>query len=181
MNKIFIGLALVACLTTAALYGLRDKTYTLTFTQGEIQQRLESAFPMEKTFLGFLNIKIQNPRVILQDGSKRIGFQADEISNLNWNGKPLCATALMSGELRYDATLGQIFLDDFRIDAIKAEGLKEEYASQLKSTATQLAQEYLKRRPVYTLTDTDLKIQAARLLLKNVTVEKGMVRVVLGL
>jgi len=180
MKKFLIGFVFIALVVVGFLF-IRNHTYAITITQQELQQKLSASFPMEKTYMGLLSVKLSNPQLTLQNDTNRVQFQSDISTNVSWNGQSVNGTAQLSSSLRYDPTLAQFFLDDFKVEKITGVGLSDDKAAKLKEAAGPLVQEYLKRYPIYTIEGTDLKMRAAKLLLKDVKVNSQAVHVIMGL
>ncbi len=179
--KKFLIAGILITLAVAGFLFIRNHTYAITITQEELQQKLAASFPIEKTYLGLLGIKLSNPQLTLQNGTDRVQFQSDISTNVSWNGQSVSGTAQLSSALRYDPTLAQFFLDDFQVEKITGVGLSDDKAAKLKEAAGPMLQEYLKRYPIYTIEGSDMKMRAAKLLVKDVKVNSQAVHVIMGL
>lgn len=74
---VIITLALLAIAAFVAWLLLRGETWTFSFTQQQIEERLAERFPMSNKHLVVISVHYENPRVRLIDGasdvSSRVG------------------------------------------------------------------------------------------------------------
>lgn len=87
----------------------------------------------------------------------------------------------MSGKVRYSPEQGAFYVEDPRVRTLKIDRLPDPWAGKTRAATEWAMKELLRERPVYTLRPTDVKQAAAKLLLKDVRVAGGKLRVTLGL
>jgi hypothetical protein len=181
LKKIFFWTAaiMVASLVVAfwAFYG---RTFAITIPQAKIQESLDAKFPMSKTYLVVFTLEFSNPLVALEEGADRIRAGVDAEATFKIGGVTCKGTAVISGKLAYDRETGEFRLKDSKVEKLDIKGIPAQYTGKVDEIATVLAKQYLDKKPVYRLEQTDLKRSLARLLLKEVRVENGALVVTMG-
>lgn len=160
------------------LYG---KTFTIVLSQKQIQEALDSKFPISKTVPLLFTITCSNPKVDLEEGSDRLHLGADAEALLTVNGRKLKGSACISGSLEYARESGEFLFKDARVEALNIGGLPDLYALKVQEAASAAAKHYLDRKPVYKLDPADLKQSLAKLLLKGVNVRNKTLVVSMGI
>ena len=180
-----IGAALVGGLMIWKKLGHSDGV-VLTFTEEEIEQRLDAKFPITEDVELIkeplpikLPVTVQTPEISLIPDTNRL--RARITAEINALLAKYEASASFSCGIRYEASDQSLRLVDPAVEEIETSKIPEKYRDQVHLLATLLAQRYLNDQAVYTLKDEDLKGQAARLLLKEVEVKDGLLHVRLGL
>lgn len=182
MKKLFIAGAIpLLLLVILAILVLSTKEYVIVLSQEQLQQKLDDVFPIEKKYLVALTVTLSNPVLNLHEGANRIDFRVDAATKVPLKEHPLKGSGQLSGGIRFDPQEGKFYLDDSRIDELTIEALPDKYADKLKTAASLGVRQFLNRRPIYTLKDSDIKHSIAKLVLKNVIVEKGALKITLGL
>lgn len=177
---------LVLLVVVILLWRYWGERYVLAISEDQIVEKLNQKFPFEKNYFFFLNLHFSNPRLSLEEGSDRIRFGCDVHSNIKVDVNheripgPLGGTALLSGQLRYEASEGAFFLDRPLVEKLDIAGLPSRYAERVNSAASKMAAEYLTRAPIYRLKSSDVKHAAARLVLKKVVVSNKKLLITLG-
>jgi hypothetical protein len=179
-------LALVAAIgvlvvVAVAWFVLRGSTWTITLTQTQLEEALGKRFPMRKSVLMLLDLRYENPRVKLTEGSDEIGFGVDIGTNLSANGVELRGSADLVTKLAYDAERAAFVLHEPRLVDLRVTGLSDERAARVRDAANLLAREQVAGIPVYTLRRTDAKQALARLTLKSTTVRSGVLVIEVGI
>lgn len=164
---------------TVCLAGCSKQELTVTLTQEDLQQRLESHFPIERSAL-LTTVSLSNPRVLLRDGSDRISL------TLNSEIKvplltALHGTATASGVPRYDPSAKAFFLDQVTVDALQVPGLTPEHEPAARVALSKVAAEVLATKPVYELRDRNLKEAGAAFVLLRVRIQNAALEAHLGL
>lgn len=177
-NVLFISLLFVLALGSVSC---SSGGYVITLSQQQIQEKLDEAFPIEKTYLLVFKVILLNPEVRLQEGSDRIDFRIEAATNVDINDRPFQGSGNISGEVRYDPHTGEFYFDNTWIQELSLEGLPEKYAVPLKLAASLGVREILNRRPVYTLKPGKFKHSVAKMIVKQILVENGILKITLGL
>jgi hypothetical protein len=159
---------------------LLGNTVVIELDQIEIQKAIESSFPVEKTYLHLIKVDLREPVVLLPETSERIGFSVKIGVGLPGVGKPLRGTAEISCRIRYDADRGAFFADDLEIERLSVEGHPEGYLERTQGAVTWILRGVLEHTPVYTLRAQDAGHSFAKLILKDVRVKQGKLRLTLG-
>jgi hypothetical protein len=177
------ALALLAGAGIGAYFYFAGKTYTLTFSEEQIRQKLADKLPLTKTYLLFFQITLDHPRVELRTGSRRIHAGMDVTLNIQVGNesKPLGGAMDVSGEVLYRPETGEFYLSAPVIERLSVQGIPEKLSAKTNDALSKALADYCATHPIYTLRPTDAKHAAARLLLKDVTVQDKAVVVTLGL
>jgi len=159
-----------------------EEGVVLTFTEEEIEERLEDKFPIteviQEPLLLPLPVTVQAPEITFIPGTDRV--KARITAEIDVILKKYSAGASFSCGIRYEPEDQSLRLINPVIEEIETSKLPEKYRKEIHLLATLLAQRYLNEKPVYHLNDEDLKDHAARLLLKSVEVKDEQLVVRLG-
>ncbi len=179
---IMIGVALALLALGAAYLAVGRKSWTLTFTEPQLQEKLNERLPWTRRYFFIFDVTLDNPRIDLVEGSDRIAGGVDVILNVTLDGADaaLGGTVDLSGAIRYDATTGGLYLTDPRVENVHLAGIPDRYANRANETIGLAIADFYRARPIYVLKPDDVKTSAARLLLKDVTVENEKLRVTLS-
>lgn len=172
-------MVLLAVGTAALFLYLGKQELVVVLSEAELQEKIEEAFPIEKNYLVFLTLRLSDPRVDLVEGSERIHYEM--AASLTVPGRRLSGTGTISGELRYDAESRSLFLDRSVVEEIDIEGVPSEYRAALREAADLAAAQHLDRRPVYRLEEEFLSQLRGAVVLRDVRVEDGELRIAVGL
>ncbi len=170
---LLIGL-LTGCTTLgAASAWLRGE---VSFSEGQLQQRLDRRFPRDFDKLGgVVTLTLANPRVTIPQADTRLRLEFDlGIGALGSRGEPDGHLAIASG-LRYDPTTQGLHLDQPEVLALEIPGAGALLRGGARGLTNTLLAEYARTEPVYRL-DDDLiaKLPRGRQI-GNVAVENGRV------
>ena len=168
-------------LLVAAIESCSSGQYVITLSEQQIQGKLNEAFPIEKDYLLVFKVVLQHPKVHLQEGSDRIDFWVMATTNVSISERQFEGKGQISGEVRYNPQKGELYLDNSLIEQLHIEGLPEKYALALKLAASLGLRQFLNRRPIYTLKPETFKQTVAKLVVKKIVVDNGMLKITLGL
>lgn len=190
-NKRILSLVIgaVICLTITAgalAWSLWGNRFQVVITEQQIVDKLHEKFPFRKTFFRLLDLTLQDPEILLEEGSNRVAFGLEIQTNIRLavNGDPygpLIGRIKLSGLVRYDANTAQFFLDEPRVERLEIQNVPESWSERLNQAATKAVSEILSRAPIYRLNSADLKQAAARVVLRDVVVKDKKVFVTLGM
>ena len=167
----------------AAAYLLKDKTYTLKFTEPQLRERIDNQLPFTETYLFIFTVTLDNPRVDLVEGSDRVAGGLDVVLNITMGGeeRPLGGAVDVSGGVRYEAAQGEFFLTDPRIENVRIQRLPKSITNRANSALSLALGEFYRERPIYRLSETDVRQSAAKMVLQDVVVKDETLHVTLGL
>ena len=179
---VFIAFVLVLALAGTFLY-FRSRQYYVIITQNQIDNTLQTKFPVTKTHLLIFRITYSNPHVTLLPEPNRIEVGLDAELNIKPLGesKNLRGSAGVTSTLAYRSETKQFFLSNAEINKLTIQGIPQQYLDKVTDFASNSAREYLQEFPIYTLRAKDTKTTAVKLLLKDVRVKNSEVHVTLGL
>ena len=173
VNSVFLLLLVVSMLGAC---GLADGKLALDFSAKQIQDAIAPKFPAENCPLPASCIKLQNPKVTLADGSDRLTMSFD--TAVNFLGQPTTGTAVVSAKPRYQASTGEIFLDDSRIENLTFKGVSPQIIDVITQYGSVLAKQSLERTPIYSFKSAQAE-KIAKMGVADVRVVDGKLRVAL--
>lgn len=179
MKKLAVLLLLVAALAIPGFFYLRHG-YVYEISQSDIQERIESQFPVDRCVLVFC-IELDKPFVLLKDNQTRIEFGSDAVMEVAFSSEKYDGNAGFSGRLSYIRDKSAFYLQDSRLEYLEVNGVSEEHKKNLNELAALLVSEYLRSNPIYSFRDTALELVAPWLELKEIDIRDGMLRLRLGL
>ncbi len=157
-----------------AACGFADGKFTLDFSAQQIQNAIAPKFPAENCPLPLTCIKLQNPVVTLLDGSDRITLTlGTTVSILQ---QPTTGTAVVSAKPRYQASTGEIFLDDSQIQDLKLQGVPANVTGLITQYGSALAKQSLERTAIYNFKNAQSG-KLASMSIADVKVVDGKLRV----
>ena len=146
-------------------------SYTLTFTEAELQAKLDKLMPLKRKQL-FVNIVITEPKLDLIEGANALSIlanvQAFAPAGLKGQGK-----THIKGTIDYRPEQGEFYLQNPQIIALEIAGVPVQYQKQIKQLAQTTISKALLSQPVYTLKDSDVNEQLAKSTLESVEVKSG--------
>ena len=167
-------LVVAASTLTACGIGMTDGKFTLDFSARQIQDAIAPRFPAENCPLPVTCIKLQNPVVSLQDNSDRITLMLNTTVTLLQ--QPVTGTAVVSAKPRYQASTGEIFLDDSQIQDLNFQAVSPNVTSLITQYGSVLARQSLERTPIYNFKSSQSE-RLARMSITDVRVVGGKLRV----
>jgi len=150
-------------------------------TAAQLQQRIDRAggFPIHRSLKLLGSIQVDSAQLLLLPEENSIGLSMPvkvQMLGRSWSGS--VAFSVAPG---YDRKTGTIFLHQFALREVQAEGLPQDIADLSAGIITEVLRDSVKRYDVYTL-DPDKFVEAiARLLLKDIEVQRDAVAFHLGL
>ena len=165
--------ALAVCLVLSAC-GFADGKFTLDFSAKQIQDAIAPKFPAENCPLPITCIKLQNPKVSLVDASDRLTLSFDTTVSLL--GQPTTGVAVVSAKPRFQASTGEIFLDDSKIENVLFAGVPSEVTNFITRYGSLPAKQSLERTPIYSFKNSQAE-KMARMGIADVKVIDGKLRV----
>ena len=174
MKKIILIAALILYAQVALAF-----SYTLQISEDELQAKVSDMMPIEKKKF-FITVILSNPHIDLAVGNNEIGlFSHIEIlapGGIKGEGK-----AKISGSLSYDSEKSEFYFKNPKIVNLQSENIPPNLLPKVKQIAQLAASQFLSVRPIYKLTDKNLKQRLAKAVLQSVKVEKNHLLVGLSL
>ena len=182
-KTIIIYIVALVAVAIAAYFYYAGKEYTITLTESQLQEKLAEKLPLTKTYFFIFQVTLENPRVFLTNGRKRVDVGLDVNLNININKepKPLGGSIDVSGGVLYVAEKGQFFLTDPVVEKIKVQGIPEHYSDKANIALSKALSNYYAEHPIYTLKSTDIKQAATKLILKDVYIYHKELVIILGI
>lgn len=174
-------LALLALVGAGAIWYLAAKTYEIRISQAQLEQKLAERLPLTQRY-PLVSVTLAQPRVHLNEDSERVDFGLNMTVNTNTSGSQLLGAQIdVSASLRYDAERGAIFLDQPVMDKLVVQGLDERRTAMAQVALEAAMASFLAQQPVYTLNASDTRQRVARMAVRDIKVENGVVVLILGL
>ena len=166
----------------AGWYSFRGRTWQVFIERDQIQSAIDAKLPYEKDFLLVLTLRITALMVQLEEGSDRIGADADLGLNLQVGSarEPLGASVRVDARLRYDQQRFCFYIVDPIVQRASLRGIPDRYTALALRYAQLGLQHLVNEVPVYTIRDDSLKLKLARAVVRDVAVHNGRVVVTLG-
>ncbi len=153
-------------------------SYTVEISEAELQAKVSAMMPMEKTAF-FVTVILSNPNVDLTNGNNEIGFfshiEVKMLGKIKGSGK-----VKITGTLSYEAEKTAFFFHEPKIVRLEIKNTSEKVTLSVKKVVGIAARKILATRPIYTLSDDNLKHKLAKSVLKSIKVENEKLYIVLG-
>jgi len=152
---------------------------TIVLTASQLTAQAAAKFPQRRCLLGLACITMADPTVRLKEGDERLFFTSRASPEV---GARLLEGGIIevAGKPRYDPSRGAFFID-------APEVLRMDFAElplAYRGTATELSRgllvDYLRQTPVWVLDEHDAHQALAKLVLRQVEVRNGTLRLVVG-
>ncbi len=182
-RTISLMVVLLLAAGAAAYYFLAQRNVTLEFTEEDLRTHLEDQLPFSQDYLFIFTVTLDNPRIDLVEGSDRVTGGMDAVLNARIGGReePLGGGIDISGGLRYQPETGEFYLNDPVVEKVRIQGLSETLSNRANRALSLALAEFYQERPIYSLSNLDVKHATARLFLRNVSVRDETLFVTLGL
>ena len=82
------GLLVLALAAGGAFYYFQGKEYEFRLSDQEILEKLSASLPLTKTYLLVFDVTLDAPRVVLTEGSGRVGAGIDFTLNVRLGDEP---------------------------------------------------------------------------------------------
>jgi Protein of unknown function (DUF1439) len=178
-RTLLVTLGVVGAVVVGGLAVLSTMTYEISIPQSKIQEEIDKKFPIEKSAF-IVNIKLQDPKVILAEGADRVRFTMD----LNVSGimsDDAQGKAEISGKIRYDRGTGQFFFSDAKIDKIDMDGTAGGLIEKFDGMLSDAMRDFLENQPLYTLDTEDVRQAVFKATLKEVVIRDKSVVLRMGI
>ena len=181
--RLILGVIALVAIGFAIFSFLGSRDFVLKFSEEDLQSRIDEQMPFSKTYLNAVDVTLDEPRFDLIDGSDRLHGGMDVVLKLRVLGREVQfdGSADMSGSFHYRPEEGAFYLDQPRLENVEIDGLSKSMSNRANDALSFALQEFYEERPIYVLSDGDVKHTATKLLLKNVVVDDEKLIVTLGL
>lgn len=184
MRNILVGTIVIILIAIAGVYFyFSGKEYVLRIPENKIQQKMAEKLPLTKSYFFIFQVTLDNPRVDLENGSKRINAGLDVVLNIKLSKEqlPLGGSISVSGEIKYSSDEGAFYLEKPIIENFSIQGVPDKNIGKVTTVLEKALADYYVTHPVYKLKSGDAKQAAAKLVLKNVIVENEELVVTFGI
>ena len=89
-------------------------------------------------------------------------------------------SAKITGSLKYDATKGEFYFNNPKIEHLEINQVPKQFIPDIKNIAQQLVTQVLAAQPIFKLNDNDVKQKLAKTALQSVSVKNEILFVVLN-
>lgn len=182
-RAVVAGLVVAGALLAGVFAYLKTNRFEVVLTADQIQAVLAEHFPVSKSYLLVVEATYSEPVVTLVPGSDRIGVRlsADVGLKLPASAKRFHASCDLISGIEYKPDTHQFFLSEPEVQMLAIEGVPREVLETVRRATLKLASEHLQSFPIYTVEPRGLRMNAARLLLQEVSVKDGALHLSLGL
>jgi hypothetical protein len=170
-------LLLLLSLSAATPATAERRTYTVG--AAELTREAAARFPQRRCLLGLACVTLADPQVRLRNGDPRLFLSARATPDV---GAQALAegTIEIAGKPRYDPTQGAFFMDAPEILRVEFPGLPQATVASVVELTRGLLIDYLRQMPVWVLDEKDSQQALAKLVLREVEVRDGVLRLVVG-
>jgi hypothetical protein len=180
MKRAMIAVSILLLLGIAGYIYMTISDIVVTLNERDIQEKLNEAFPIEKTYADVVTAKFSHPVVVLEEGSDRLKFRMDAGASAFSNTVKASGSGQVSGKVRFDAATGKFYLDEPSVERISIDGVPSQYTSMIESGANMAIGPVLQNRPIYQLKGPLFQGYGVDLRVKNVVVQGGVLKITLG-
>lgn len=131
---------------------------SFSFSDHEMQQALQSRFPVEKSYLGLVDLTLTHPQVSSDPVSQRLALQLDALVNIAGVDHPVTGHFILDGQLQYDSDRKAIVLHQPALQQATINGLSPASAGLLRQAAGFAISEKLDGAVLYQLNNDDLHL-----------------------
>lgn len=154
LTRWLFALATATWLTgCASLVGPR----VITLSEADLSRQIERQFPLERSLLGALNIRVEAPRVSLLPESNRIGTELEFSGSLARSARNSRGQIALDYALRYDEASKSVRLTQVRVTRLQFDGLRDQPRAAVDKFGMLLAEQLLQDLLIYRFKPEDLK------------------------
>jgi len=172
-----ISVLLFICLMNWVV-GVNAFEQTLTFSEAELQQRLNDAMPLERQTL-LANIVLTDAKLELLEKNDQLAITAfldvTALGNIHGSG-----SVTVQGSLRYEASEGAFYLDNGQLTQMTIDQLSDDVVANIKPLVQDLVTKSIQSKPIYQLQNDDMRQALLKASLKHLQVKNKSLLVVLG-
>jgi hypothetical protein len=161
--------AVVAALGASAQAAPGAKTYTVPLAQ--MQQNVDTRFPVRKRLADIVDIQVQSPRLKLLPALNRLGTELDMNVLERVGGRRYSGLLVLDYGLRFERSDNSVRMTDVRVSGMRLADVPEPYNSLIAGTLPRLAEQLLADYAVHTVSEQDMN------LVSNLGFEPGEIKV----
>lgn len=165
-----------------AVVGLRLILHrTIRLTPADIQADVAHQFPVERNETLY-RYRLEEPTISIDPATDLVSMAVTADASAIGTSS-LHARVSATGNLRYQADTGELFLDHPRalISQVDFGGMPDRYRTAASQILAQGIETYVSRNPIYRLRQGDTKAFAIRRRLKSLQIKNGEVVIELGI
>ncbi len=129
----------------------------ITLTEADLSRQIEKQFPLERSLLGALSIRVEAPRVSLLPDSNRIATELDFSGSLARSARSSRGQIVLDYALRYDEPSKSVRLTQVRVKRLQFDGLRDQPKAAVDKFGMLLAEQLLQDLPIYRFKPEDLR------------------------
>lgn len=149
LAALFAAAFLAACSSSPLLPG------EIRMTAGELTQRLDKRFPVERSVAGLVDVTFTHPVMSFNDAEKRLVATFDMTVRVPLSTKLLSGRVAVSGTPNYLPESRSLFLKDGKVDRLAIDNMPEALSGALAKVAAQLARSQFEDMPLHTFQPGD--------------------------
>jgi len=130
-----ISAALVFFLSQACSSGTLFRT-RLEFSSAEIEERLQSKFPVKKKH-AFFTVTFSDPKVLLEQGAERMALRC-AVDAVLLGSQPYKGELMLDGNITYQKETGEFYLADSTVRHFKLYDVSMKFQKQLEAAAGEI-------------------------------------------
>jgi len=172
-------LILVLSWSSLTIAQAKDMNLVITLSRSDLQRRVEHLFPIGRDN-DLVNVKLTRPKVILREGSDRIGLRLhiDAVAAQQFS---VSGVARVDGVLRFLNSTGEFYLDDASIEELQIANIAPLYLDEIRQLADGLVRDLLEEHPIYKLGQRGESTRIMGSDIQSITVHDGKMLVELAL
>lgn len=133
------------------------KPNQFSFTTAEMQRNLDKRFPIDKKYLGVIDLTLLNPKITTRPDTKRLALQFDtKVYMLGYN-RTLDSNISITTNLVYDVAKQSVVLKEPRLEKIGVVGMPSGQAESLNQIAAMLVSDQLEGASIYHFTPNETR------------------------
>ena len=129
----------------------------ITLSEADLSRQIERQFPLERSLLGALTIRVETPRVRLLPEANRIGTELDFSGSVARSARTSRGQIALDYALRYDEPSKSVRLTQVRVMRLQFDGLRDQPKAAVDKFGALLAEQLLHDLPLYRFKPEDLK------------------------
>ena len=130
---------------------------TFTLSEADLTRQIANQFPLERSLLGALNVKVEAPRVKLLPESNRIGTELNFTGSLPRPAKSARGVIALDYALRYDEASQSVRLTQVRVTRLQFDTSRDQPKAAVDRFGSLLAEQLLNDLPIYRFKPEDLR------------------------
>lgn len=165
-------------------------SFTIEIGREHLQAKVDKQFPRQQEGALGLSLVLRDPKVTLDPESDRVGLQlvaAVKQPGIKVKGfqllepsEVLTGQATVSGRVRYEPGEGAVYLYDPAVSELKIEKLPEKGLGPVRGMIEDQLRADWAKQPIHTFQARNMQEIAAKLLLKSIAIQNGLLIIEVG-